>query len=61
MDLSALLIGLMTLRADLATEDPDTSCASVAPDEVAGILCRHLEAAVARHAGPGPAALDAAG
>jgi AcrR family transcriptional regulator len=55
VDLWVLLIGLTALVPGLATEDtedtenPETRIASVTPEQVEGILCRHLEAAVARH------------
>jgi AcrR family transcriptional regulator len=60
VDLWVLVIGLTALIPGLATEDPEDSeerITSITPEQVEGILRRHLAAAVARHA----TALDGTG
>lgn len=48
VDLWALVIGLTALIPGLATEDPESRTTNLTAEQVAGILRRHLEAAVAR-------------
>ena len=61
-DLWVLVIGLTALVPGLATEDPEEKVAGVTPEEIEGILRRHLEAAVARHhSAPDGPALDSTG
>lgn len=55
VDLWVLMIGLTALIPGLATEDPEdpesaeTRITSITPEQVEGILRRHLASAVARH------------
>ena len=52
VDLWVLMIGLTALIPGLATEDPEEPekrLTSITPEQVTGILRRHLKAAVARH------------
>lgn len=65
VDLWVLMTGLTALIPGLATDDPEDpgrTIGSLAPEQVEGILRRHLQAAVARHVTPldGPP-LDATG
>lgn len=48
-DLWVLMMGLTALLPDLASKDSDVTSTNITHEQVVAVLCRHLEAAVARN------------